>query len=79
MKSAVEISLFSRMTHCDHAVASLFVMQLAGLHFKSSVDWKHHTYVSNLEVADLEKRVQENIPPHLLYLCQFWVTHLQGA
>ena len=27
----------------------------------------------------MEKRVEENIPPHLLYSCQFWATHLQGT
>jgi len=60
----------------DLAVASLSVMQ-AGLHF--NICKLETSYISNLEVADLEKRVEENIPPHLLYSCQFWATHLQGA
>ena len=37
------------------------------------------SYVSNSKVADLEKRVEENIPPHLLYACQFWAIHLKDA
>ena len=27
----------------------------------------------------MERRVEENIPPHLLYSCRFWATHLEGA
>jgi len=62
--------------HCDLAVASLSVMQ-TGLHF--NICKLETSYISNLEVADLKKRVEKNIPPHLLYSCQFWATHLQGA
>ncbi|KIM57759.1 hypothetical protein SCLCIDRAFT_129798 [Scleroderma citrinum Foug A] len=62
--------------HRDLAVASLSVMQ-AGLRF--NICGLETSYISNLEVADLEKRAEENIPPHLLYSCQFWATHLQGA
>jgi len=49
----------------------------AGLHF--NICKLETSYISNLEVVDLEKRVEENIPPHLLYSCQFWATHLQGT
>jgi len=62
--------------HRDLAVTSLSVMQ-AGLHF--NICKLETSYISNLEVVDLEKRVQENIPPHLFYSCRFWATHLQGA
>ena len=62
--------------HRDLAVASLSVMQ-TGLHF--NICKLESSYVPNSQVADLKKRVQENIPPHLLYACQFWATHLQGA
>ncbi|KIM66068.1 hypothetical protein SCLCIDRAFT_399095, partial [Scleroderma citrinum Foug A] len=62
--------------HRDLAVASLSVMQ-AGLHF--NICRLETSYISNVEVEDLEKRVQENISPHLLYSCQFWASHLQGA
>ena len=62
--------------HHDLAVASLSVMQ-AGLHF--NICKLETSYISNLEVADLEKRVEENIPPHLLYSCQFWATHLKSV
>ena len=63
-------------THRDLAVASLSAMQ-AGLHF--NICRLETSYISNLEVTDLEKRVEENIPPHLLYSCQFWASHLEGA
>ena len=52
--------------HRNLAVASLSVMQ-AGLHF--NICKLDTSYIFNSEVADLEKRVQENIPPHLLYSC----------
>ena len=62
--------------HRDLTVALLSVMQ-AGLHF--NICGLETSYLPNLEVADLEKRVEENIPPHLLYACQFWATHLEDA
>jgi len=62
--------------HGDLAVASLVVMQ-TGLHF--NICKLETSYISNLEVADLEERVKENIPPHLLYSCRYWATHLEGA
>ena len=62
--------------HHDLAVASLSVMQ-AGLQF--NICGLETSYVANSEVADLDKRVEENIPSYLLYACQFWATHLQGV
>jgi len=62
--------------HRDLAVASLSVMQ-TGLCF--NICRLETSYISNLEVADLEKRVEENIPSHLLYSCRFWAIHLQSA
>ena len=62
--------------HRDVAVASLSVMQ-AGLRF--NICGLETSYVPNSEVADLERRVEESIPPHLLYACQFWATHLKDA
>ena len=61
--------------HRDLAVACVSVMQ-AGLRF--NICRLETSYVANSEVADLDKRVEENIPPHLLYACQFWAAHLQG-
>ena len=52
--------------HRDLAVASLSVMQ-AGLHF--NICGLETSYISNSEVADLDKRVEKNIPPYLLYSC----------
>ncbi|KIM56811.1 hypothetical protein SCLCIDRAFT_207037 [Scleroderma citrinum Foug A] len=62
--------------HRDLAVASLSVMQ-AGLHF--NICKLETSYICNSKVTDLERRVEENIPPHLLYSCRFWATHLKGA
>ena len=62
--------------HHDLAVTSLSVMQ-AGLQF--NICGLEISYVANSEVADLDKRVEENIPSYLLYACQFWAAHLQDA
>ena len=62
--------------HHDLAVASLSVMQ-AGLHF--NICKLETSYISNLEVADLEKTIEEHIPSHLLYSCQFWASHLHNV
>ena len=62
--------------HHDLAVASLSVMQ-AGLRF--NICGLETSYLFNSEVVGLEKKVEENIPPHLLYSCRFWATHLEDA
>ena len=62
--------------HHDLAVASLSVMQ-AGLHF--NICKLETSYIFNSEVPDLDKQAEENIPPHLLYSCHFWATHLQDV
>ena len=62
--------------HHDLAVASLSVMQ-AGLRF--NICGLETSYLCNSEVVGLKKKVEENIPPHLLYSCQFWAAHLQDA
>ena len=75
-KRSGEFFIHQGDVHRDLAVASLSVMQ-AGLYF--NICKLETSYMSNVEVADLEKRVQENIPPHLLYSSRFWGSHLQGA
>jgi len=75
-KRSGEFFIQQDSAHHDLAIASLTVMQ-AGLHF--NICKLETSYISNSEVEDLEKRVEENIPPHLLYSCRFWATHLQGA
>ena len=62
--------------HRDLAVASLSIMQ-AGLRF--NICGLETSYVRNSKVVGLKKKVEENIPPHLLYSCRFWATHLQDA
>jgi len=62
--------------HHDLALASLRIMQ-TGLRF--NICALSTSYVRNSDVKDLAKKVEENIPMHLLYSCRFWATHLQGA
>ena len=35
------------------------------------------SYLANNDVADLKSRVDEYIPPALLYACRFWDNHLE--
>ena len=63
-------------THHDHAVASLSVMQNC-LHF--NICGLETSYVLNVEVMDLDKRVKKNIQPYLNYATQFWAAHLQDV
>ena len=62
--------------HHDLATASLSIMQTC-LHF--NICGLETSYVLNAEVADLDKRVEKNIPPPLHYACQFWAAHLQNV
>ena len=62
--------------HRNLAVASLCVMQ-ADLRF--NICGLETSYLCNAEVIGLEKKVEENILPHLLYSCRFWATHLQDV
>ena len=62
--------------HCDLAVASFSVMQ-TGLQF--NICGLETSYLCNSEVVGLDKKIEENIPLHLLYSCQFWATHLQDT
>ena len=60
--------------HHDLTIASLSVMQV-GLWF--NICGLETSYLCNSEVVGLEKKVEENIPLHLLYSCRFWATHLE--
>ena len=62
--------------HHDLAFASLSVMQTC-LCF--NICGLETSYVLNSEVVDLEKKVEESIPPYLLYGCQFWANHLSQS
>ena len=75
-KRSREFFIEQRDVHRDIAVASLSVMQ-TGLRF--NICELQTSYVRNSEVLGLEKKVEENIPPHLLYSCRFWAAHLQHA
>lgn len=62
--------------HHDLALASIRVMR-DGLRF--NICGLASSYVRNSAVTDLEKKVQKNIPWHLMYSCRFWAIHLQDA
>ena len=59
--------------HRDLALASISVMQ-AGLECDI---WRPE--MADLEVVDLDQRIEQSIPPHRLYACQPWVTRLRDA
>ena len=71
-----EFCILEGNIHRDLAIASLSVMctclcfNICGL---------ETSYVANAEVADLDKKVEQNIPQYLLYACKFWAMHLQEA
>ena len=62
--------------HCALAIASLSVMRTC-LCF--NICGLETSYVANAKVADLDKKVEKNIPQYLLYACKFWAMHLQDA
>ena len=59
--------------HHGLVVASLSIMRTC-LHF--NICGLETSYVPNVKVVDLDKRVKRNIPPHLMYACRFWASHL---
>ena len=71
-----EFFIEQRDVHRDLAVASLSVMRSC-LCF--NICGLETSYLLNTEIADLGKKVDENIPPYLLYSCRFWATHLQDG
>ena len=62
--------------HRDLATASLSVMCTC---LRFNICGLETSYVANAEVADLDKRVERNIPQYLLYACRFWAMHLGDA
>ena len=62
--------------HHDFTLALLSIME-ADLSF--NICELETSYLPNSMVVDLEKRIKKNIPPYLLYACQFWAMHLQDG
>ena len=62
--------------HHDLTLALLSIMQ-AGLSF--NICGLETSYLPNMKVVDLEKRIEKIIPPYLLYACRFWAIHLQDG
>ena len=60
----------------DLVVASFLAMQTC-LHF--NICGLETSYVLNSGVLDLDKKIEENIPSHVLYACQFLASHLQAT
>ena len=61
-------------THRQMAHSCLVVL-LYGLKF--NICHLETSYLANKDVTDLESRVDEYIPPALLYACRFWDNHLE--
>ena len=59
--------------HHELALASLHVMQDR---LRFNICGLETSYVRNSAVADLEIKIEKNIPLYLLYSCQFWAIHL---
>ena len=76
MERSREFFIEQRDVHHDLAIASLSVMQTS---LRFNICGLETSYLCNSEVEGLEKKVEENIPPHLLYSCRFWATHLHDA
>ena len=62
--------------HHDLTLALFSIMQ-AGLSF--NICGLETSYLPNSKVVDLKERIEKNIPPYLLYACQFWSFHLQDG
>ena len=62
--------------HRDLATGCLSIMQTC-LCF--NICGLETSYVLNADIADLDKRVEKNIPPPLHYACQFWAAHLHDV
>ena len=62
--------------HHDLAIASLSVMHNC---LRFNICGLETSYVPNAEVVDLDKRVEKNVPHHLLYACKFWAMHLKDT
>jgi len=58
------------------ALSCLQIMN-SGLHF--NICKLETSHLPNDKVADLDKRVERNIPSYLVYSCQFWAEHLSNA
>ena len=59
----------------SHSCLSLLVDPLDGLKF--NICKLETSYLANADVEDLNTRVDQHIPPALLYACRFWDDHLQ--
>ena len=62
--------------HHNLVIASLSMMHTS---LRFNICGLETSYLPNAKIADLDKRVKENIPPHVMYACRFWATHLQDA
>ena len=63
-----------RDTHHQLAYSCLNLL-LDGLKF--NICELETSYLANVDVEDLDTRVEEHIPPALLYACRFWDDHLK--
>ena len=66
-----------RDSHHDlaHSCLDLLLDPVDGLKF--NICELETSYLANVDVEDLDTRVDEHIPPALLYACRFWDDHLK--
>ncbi|KAF9460308.1 WD40-repeat-containing domain protein [Collybia nuda] len=68
---------FIDITEEDKNLTSACLDVMKELHF--NMCQLPSSYYRNREIADLLKRVEQNIPPYLAYACIFWTDHLQKS
>ena len=60
-----------------HSCLNLLLDPIDGLKF--NICKLETSYLANVDVEDLNTRVDEHIPPALLYACRFWDNHLKHS
>ena len=60
-----------------HSCLNLLLDPVDGLKF--NICELETSYLANVDVEDLNTRVDEHVPPALLYACRFWDAHLKQA
>ena len=69
------VGLYDAHHQLTHSCLNLLLDPLDGLKF--NICKLETSYLANDDVKDLDTRVDEHIPPPLLYACRFWIDHLK--
>jgi hypothetical protein len=60
-------------------IMALACLQIMQAHLRFNICQLETSHVRNVDVLDLELRIEKFIPTHLSYSCRFWSDHLQSA